>query len=352
MNTPFAFESTHQNGYTYYNVPAGTLLYRGDTDLYMHNKDMQDTPTFFGLEKRFVKNYGLVFTFKTLRDLSLLALDQPNDRFYDESPPPIKKILDAQYGFKNGLRDTVRKKDYELVEYLCQLGFDGYLIDRMSVPLDAVVDDYGEEEEEDMEDGAYKKFHSEMVICAISKNVELVQENMRDFYSDAEIDQAVMKRRELVQKYKDEEVRQAKKNAKRRPRTYSDASDETELLPRASVRPGGLFEDDSDGTPPSSPPRNLNFSTPPRTPGSPPPRLLFDTSNNMGTPSKRLRFGGKYKSKRRRSSKTKGKKKHRTSTKASRRATRRSSKTKRPRRRQGPVTARARHRNGRPACKR
>ena len=56
MNTPFAFESTHQNGYTYYNVPAGTLLYRGDTDLYMHNKDMQDTPTFFGLEKRFVKN--------------------------------------------------------------------------------------------------------------------------------------------------------------------------------------------------------------------------------------------------------------------------------------------------------
>lgn len=209
---------TNQKGYVYYIVPKTTTLYRGDTNIYLAEGDVPDVPTFFGLKRKNVAKYGMVFTFKTLKPLKLLALDKPNQKFYDDAPSHIQTILNNQYGFKSGLRDTVRAKDYELVEYLCSQGFDGYLIDEMSVPDDVYVDEYDSDgETEDI--GNPRKFHSEMVICNVKKNVKL--ENMTqdvNKYTSDDINREVMKKRAILHKYEMEEKR---KNSKRRPRRDS-----------------------------------------------------------------------------------------------------------------------------------
>ena len=89
------------NEITYYIVPENTRLYRGDTELYMRDMQLENTPTFFGLEKSRVKNYGMLFSFITLKELRLVALDKPNQAFFDQSPSDIKSILNAQFGLIN-----------------------------------------------------------------------------------------------------------------------------------------------------------------------------------------------------------------------------------------------------------
>jgi hypothetical protein len=204
---------TDTNGHTYYNVSKEVTLYRGDTDIYTNNGFFPNTPTFFGLKRSNVKHYGIVFTFKPIKTLKLLALDQPNQSFYDKSPSDIQNILDNQYGFKTGLRDTDRELDYKIVEHICSLGMDGYMINEMNVAQGAIVppDDEDESDEE-----TPRKFHSEIALCHPNDSVKLL--NMKEDlkkYKPQKLESEVLRKKSLKIKHQEEQKRNMAKDKKR-----------------------------------------------------------------------------------------------------------------------------------------
>ena len=164
------------DGLTYYQIQKGQILYRGDTGIYLSRGEMPNVPAFFGILKKRVAPYGMVFTFETKKPLKLLALDlhEENKLLLDPTfttDSKIRKILLEQYGFQNGLRDTVREKDHKLLKYLCSLGMDGYYINEMDVPGDVPIDPF---EDDGKKDTDPSKFHSEIGLCNVNQNVELV----------------------------------------------------------------------------------------------------------------------------------------------------------------------------------
>ena len=284
MNNTFSFNLLRdENGYAYYDIPEGTILYRGDTNLYP-NFQAPNGPAFFSTMPKFVKHYGLMFTFETTAPLKLIALDTKGDyaTFYTNAPANIREILDRNYGRTSGQRDSVYDQDYKLVNYLCGLGFDGYANDRMEVTFDSVVDMYeGEEEEEN------RKFHPEMAICDTTKLrfVDPAIDMAR--YTQSEIDRALRKKQEDKQKRELDEQRK-KKSHKRNPRYHDRESMDVNvgvpfminsglvhtnnhISPMSSPTPKKtLFDDEgsttsdsagSDVSAPSTPPRALSFES-------------------------------------------------------------------------------------------
>ena len=251
MSKAFSFKLIKgTNGYDYYEIPKGTLLYRGDTNLYPRFQ-VPDGPAFFSTAPMFVKHYGLLFTFETTMPLKLLALDTKVDYslFYENAPADVRKILDRNYGRTSGQRETVYDQDYKLVNYLCSIGFDGYANDRMDVTFDSVVDMYdGEEEEED------RKFHPEMAICDTTKIKFVEPKKDMSRYTQSEIDRALLKKQADKQKRELDEQRK-QKTRKRNPR-YDEREQPTgtsidafEPVPSSS----GLFQANNYNSPPSSP---------------------------------------------------------------------------------------------------
>jgi len=147
-------------GIFYYELPEGFVLYRGDSDprygLIMEFDDI-DTEKFFGFDQETTEGqYGVTFKFETLQPLKLLALDKNNtDEFLglirektDNSE--ILDILNNNYGYKTGTRDSVSVKDKKLCSFICSKlnDFDGYACDMMPKPK--------------IEGG---DFHAEAMIC-------------------------------------------------------------------------------------------------------------------------------------------------------------------------------------------
>jgi hypothetical protein len=148
------FSTKTQDDYSYYIIPKGTLLYRGDTPAYIYEYSknntitFMNTPYFFGTSEKDVSSYGIIFEFETTREYNLLALDDKQNRtkLYKESNEKIRKILEQNYGYKNGIRYSVATADKELTDYLCNvLHMDGYANSEMET------------------DTGY--FHPELMIC-------------------------------------------------------------------------------------------------------------------------------------------------------------------------------------------
>jgi len=281
MNSfPFSIKDGEINGvsYKYYEIPThtpdgrSTILYRGDTDLYpSYQKPV--APAFFSTEPKFVKHYGLVFRFKPVQTLKLLALDNASNysEFYDslkndsDKGPAMQRILRDNYGYETGSRFSEYIEDYKLVNYLCGIGMDGYAINRMEIPsdkIDAVVDEYeGEEYEKN------RKFHPEMAICDVNK-IEYVnpQEDI-SAYTEQQIEDAKEKRFLDKEKYSFEANRKNKNRNKVRPSFKGNSlfgDDDEDIVDnfenvdnRQNSFKGNLFgDDDSDyNTPPSTPRR-------------------------------------------------------------------------------------------------
>lgn len=138
---------TDEGGIRYYELPEGFDLYRGDSDpkykgIMVFEKE--DTQRFFGFNQETTEEeYGITFEFETKRQLNLLALDKNNtDKFlelvesrtdkdfdYDE----LLDILNKNYGYKTGTRDSVSKQDNILSRFIRMKlpEFDGYACDKM-----------------------------------------------------------------------------------------------------------------------------------------------------------------------------------------------------------------------------
>ena len=158
--SPFFNKNTDStSGIIYYHIPANTILYRGDSNPNFNPRQLFNSPLFFGLNNEDVEQYGVVYRYKTIVPLQLLALDGPNPQFYDNVPANIKTILNEQYGFNDPerRRNSDGPKDKLLVTYICENGYSGYANDKMN-----------------HYDPGRGDFHKEIVICD-TRNIEFVK---------------------------------------------------------------------------------------------------------------------------------------------------------------------------------
>lgn len=143
--------SDQETGINYYLLPVDTVLYRGDSSPNTRNPmELDNRLTFFGFDQENVEeNYGVAYRFTTQVVLKLIALDKnQNTPFYNDLEPGLKKIMDVNYGYRTGTRDSVSEKDKQISAYICNTfpEYDGYACNTMPTEFGG-------------------SFHSEAMIC-------------------------------------------------------------------------------------------------------------------------------------------------------------------------------------------
>ena len=228
-------------GFEVYKIPRGATLFRGDSDPHIYDEGfmrLQDRPTFFGLDKENVEdNYGIAYKFVTLVELNLVALDKNQGTpFYDSLPDNYKQILDENYGYKTGIRDSVSEKDKQILEYICENGYDGYACGAMSTTMGGT-------------------FHAEVALCEPASKLYGGECVTDPGTADQKIYELKMRRGAPVK-------------AKRQP------------LRSMESPPRSLFGSPSFGSPPAA--RGLLFSSPPASARGFPPKSLFSPPDTRG----------------------------------------------------------------------
>jgi hypothetical protein len=138
-----------KDGYTYYIIPENTKVYRGlpkhATSFYTRNKG----PTFFTSTIAGCMQYGFPHEYNVISTIKLLALDNDKnkDKLREEygNRSDIMKILHNQYG---KYRNSSTKEDTLFSDFLCSIGFEGY----MTLQHKTLTDFGG-------------SFHTEIVLC-------------------------------------------------------------------------------------------------------------------------------------------------------------------------------------------
>jgi hypothetical protein len=173
MSSEFPTTITTEDGYEYYTIPEGYPLYKASRNSKTPRDFNPKRFYFFGVKNEnqeyiesFEEEYGIIFEFKTGRPYKLLAMDKPatRARLYALAPLEIKKILDNNYGHRNGIRDSIGEKDSEFSKYICSIGFDGYAIHTMETPTGG-------------------RFHSEFMICNTT-SIKMVKRVTTDKVAD------------------------------------------------------------------------------------------------------------------------------------------------------------------------
>jgi hypothetical protein len=153
---PFS-NQIEENGMSYYILPQAQPLFKATKQpgiLLLHPGQL----SFFGVKNMslgyiedYEEEYGVIFEFITTRVYKLLALDDPSTQhqLYASAPPLIQEILERNYGFETGIRDSQSGPDRELSMYLCSKGYDGYAIQNMRTDMGGI-------------------FHPEFMICDVS----------------------------------------------------------------------------------------------------------------------------------------------------------------------------------------
>jgi hypothetical protein len=133
-----------ENGMVYYVIPSNYPLFKATKTYDSASGGLHLDPEgyyFFGVKdetpgyiESYEKEYGIIFEFITTRPYKLLALDKKatQDKLYQNAPEEIKLILENNYGYTTGLRDSETTSDHELAKYICLTGYDGYAIKHMS----------------------------------------------------------------------------------------------------------------------------------------------------------------------------------------------------------------------------
>jgi hypothetical protein len=148
MEAPPLFNTeTDADGIIYYIIPVGTPLFRGDIPPnYERPLDHLSGPVFFGQTADVALTYGIPFEFATKSEMRLLALDKSMEKIYENaSNDVIPSILEKNYGYINGIRNSDDAEDKKLTKYICER-YPGYATDFMNTDLGG-------------------KFHREIVIC-------------------------------------------------------------------------------------------------------------------------------------------------------------------------------------------
>ena len=155
------------DGFKYYNIPVNYPLFKATKTFFDDKRTLTLQPNklyFFGIKditpsyiEDYEELYGVIFEFKTTKHLRLLALDDPDtmSQLYENAPSNIKIILERNYGYFTGIRDSVPGPDDEFSKYICSLDKQGYSIFNMATDMGG-------------------RFHPEFMICNATNSVELV----------------------------------------------------------------------------------------------------------------------------------------------------------------------------------
>lgn len=174
----------NENDLKYYIISEGDKLYRGDTEAHRSNRRdlIPGKKCFFAMNEATAATYGVVLEYTVGREYKLLALDDANTKkhIHKEAPKHIQSILEKNYGYTSGIRNSVSKPDNELADFLCEQGFEGYAINHMKTDFDG-------------------KFHPEAMICdtsglTFSRTVSSESE-IKQFISDEALRNAAPKRK-------------------------------------------------------------------------------------------------------------------------------------------------------------
>jgi hypothetical protein len=237
---PFFNTATDGAGITYYIIPAGTHLFRGDVPPNSNSPlEHINGPVFFGQTADVAVIYGIPFEFVTNSEIRLLALDKSMKKIYenaftDETPidgervmDVIPKILKRNYGYNDGVRNSDDTADKKLTNYICK-NFPGYATDFMET-------DFGGD------------FHREIVICdknSVDFVIQLTAVN--GIKIDAEKIKAEQKLRKLARMDAD-----TRAHKKQRPNMYPIAIPPPSSAKKLSF---GDSESDEEGGPSAIPP--------------------------------------------------------------------------------------------------
>ena len=160
--------------YYYYIIPENTKVYRGlpkhATSFYTRDNG----PTFFTSTIAGSMQYGFPHEYNVITTIKLLALD--NDENKDKlrtqygNRSDIMKILDNQYG---KYRNSSTKEDTLFSEFLCEIGFEGYMTLQRKTRTD-----FG------------GSFHTEIVLCSsyLDKISHVGEINIQDTDTDKDTD--------------------------------------------------------------------------------------------------------------------------------------------------------------------
>lgn len=204
------FEKRGINGINMYIIPKGTTLYRGDSNFTdaTHPDLLKGDFKFFTPDAEYADKYGIVFEFRTNKELQLVALDDISKDFFTSAPEEIQDILEDNYGYRTHKRDSVEEKDYKISKYICQEGYQGYAADTMeSKGFDDDLD-------------------AELIICNAAQHLESVRRVTQENRIQSKQDELKMRKTE-------------------RDRVGSQKKPRTEERPKPPSM-GSLFGDDDD----------------------------------------------------------------------------------------------------------
>jgi len=187
-----------------YDVATGGLYLNPEGYYFFGVKD--ETP---GYIESYEKEYGIIFEFITKRPYKLLALDKKEtiEKLYESAPQEIQFILENNYGYTNGLRNSETSSDHELAKYICNNGYEGYAIKHMSTDFSG-------------------SFHPEFMFCDVT-GISYVKK----VTTDARVN-------EILEREKEKSFSKKLKEERKNKRQYQD-NEENNLEKR--VKPKSLF---------------------------------------------------------------------------------------------------------------
>jgi hypothetical protein len=309
-----------EQGNPVYILTYGNFLYRGDENRALPLEYLNDIK-WFGLDLKNVLEYGYPSQYKLNTNLKLLAIDEINveHRFFTGLREDMKHKFEIFIRTNNnGIRErvSVPQNDYDLCEYICRLGYDGYAMKEMK------SDSHFYDDVNDM-------FHAEVALKngneKLSEPVHINVDNLKDkdgrnlefLGKEANIKNI----EERIEEYK-EQQRKMEEDARKAKEKRKKARQE---MGNKRVRDPPLFHnlmiiDDEDNEPfiIQGKPTIFNFESPPKkqyidpntSPSSP---LPFSYSSPYSSPfpspfpSSSIRTGGKTKKRNRKTKKNKKK---------------------------------------------
>jgi hypothetical protein len=306
-----------EQGNPVYILTYGNFLYRGDENRALPLEYLNDIK-WFGLDLKNVLEYGYPSQYKLNTNLKLLAIDEINveHRFFTGLREDMKHKFEIFIRTNNnGIRErvSVPQNDYDLCEYICRLGYDGYAMKEMK------SDSHFYDDVNDM-------FHAEVALKngneKLSEPVHINVDNLKDkdgrnlefLGKEANIKNI----EERIEEYKEQQRKMEKEEAARKAKEEKRKKARQEMGNKR-VRDPPLFhnpmimdEDNDDDNAPFVMRENIfNFESPRI--GSPPKRLNtgsispdpFPYSSPFSSPS--IKTGGKTKKRNRKTKKNKKK---------------------------------------------
>ena len=245
---------TKPGGNPTYTLNAGNFLYRGSAEQGLQIHRLNGIQ-WYALDLHKIFQYGYPSKYRLKNDLTLLAIDEIDEThpFFTGLDEDMKDKFNIFFTYDvegNKQRVSIPQNDYDLCEYICSLGYDGYAMN-------------------EMKDDSKGDFHAEVALKDGNDKLILIQpinvDNITMNNGDELVDDAGVLinnkwiegeiRRNNERKEKDERARRKRERRQEERRRVTNSSE-----PGSSINFSSLSEDSSFRIPMNS------YESPPKMP--------------------------------------------------------------------------------------